>query len=386
MSTPTLASLVIQQTKEELYELALTVAATVGVDTSTWQAGDPTRSLFHIEAETLASLEEMIVGYINSGFLDYATGDWLTILADQVFGVTVPAATYATTTVTLTNGGGGLYVIEANDLTFKNSTTGKTYHNTTGGTLASGPATTLNVDVEADEPGSESSAGATDIDELVTTLLGVTVSNATAAVGTDLQTETATRAQCRAKLDNLSPARGAYAYTALNSELTGTTGITRVRVFPDSTTGAVQVYLAGPSGAVSSGDRQLVEDAILENCTPLCITPTITSAAEVAVPVTYTLWVYKSCNKTATEVNTDVVAALKEMLAERPIGGDVIPPATTGKLYKSLIESTIRGVFGAKAFRCTVATPSGDTSLTNGQVAALSTTVTPTINLIDDPT
>jgi hypothetical protein len=87
-------------------------------------------------------------------------------------------------------------------------------------------------------------------------------------------------------------------------------------------------------------------------------------------------------NKTSTEIEEEVEAALEAMFVERSIGGDVIPPAG-GKLYKSLIESTIRGVF-PEAFRVSVTTPAGDTSLTEGQVATLGA-ITATINLVTGP-
>jgi hypothetical protein len=376
-----LATLLVQNTKAYIYEYALAIAETIGLPVSSWQAGDPTRSLFHVESDLLATLEEVVVGFIQSGFLDYATGDWLKILAEQVFNVVVPDATYAETTVTLTNAGGGTYIIDAGDLTFKNSTTGKTYHNTSGGTLNAG--STLSVDVEADEAGSDSSAAAGEIDEMVTTLLGVTCTNPTAAVGVDEQDEATTRQQCRDKLGSFSPngPREAYAYVARNSELTGVTTITRVRVYADSDTGDVTVYLASPSGAVASGDVDAVEEAILEWATPLCITPTVESCTTTTVPVTYSIWVYDTVNKTVAEIEEDVEEALEEMFSTRQIGGDIVPPDTTGKLYKSLIESTIRGVYPADCFRVSVATPSGDTSLTNSQVAVLGT-VTATVNII----
>lgn len=376
-----LATLLIQNTKAYIYEYALGIADTLGLPVTTWQVGDPTRSLYHVEAELLATLEEIVVNFIKSGFLDYATGPWLKILAEQVYNVVVPEATFAETTVTLTNAGGGTYLIDAGDLTFKNSTTGKTYHNTTGGTLNA--SSTLDVTVVADEAGSDSSATAGEIDEMITTLLGVTCTNATAAVGVDEQDEATTRQQCRDKLGSFSPMgpREAYAYVARNSELTGTNGITRVRVYADSDTGDVSVYLAGPSGAVSAGDVALVEAAILRWATPLCITPAVASCTTVTVPITYTIWVYDSVNKSAAEIEEDVEAALEQMFATRQIGGDIIPPAATGYLYQSLIESTIRETFADDCFRVSVSTPSGDTSLTNSQVAVLGT-VTATVNIV----
>lgn len=392
MGLMSLATLVVQQGKTAFYNKALGLATSLGLPVSTWHAGDPTRSLYHLEAEILAAFEPVAVRFIKAGFLDLiaeaasagdaSANEWLKIRAKQSYNVDVPEASFATTDVVLTNGGGGFYPIAAGDLTFKNSTSGKTYHNTTGGTLASGPGTTLTVTVEADEAGSDSSASAGEIDELVTARLGVTCTNPTAAVGVDEQAPSTTVQQCRDKLDSLSGMgpKGIFSFVARNSELTGTTAITRVRVFDDSDTGDVLVYLADASGGVSEDDRALVEAAILEWATGVCITPTVISATEVVVPITYSLWVYKSVNKTAAEIQEEVEEALETLFANREIGGDIIPPATTGNLYVSLIESTIRSLY-PEAFRVVVAMPTTDVALENSEVATLGT-ITATVNLV----
>jgi hypothetical protein len=384
-----LESLLTQQTKEEIYETALEVAQGIGLDTTTWQPGDPTRSLYHVEAEFLSVVEDLANNFVRSGFLEHALGDWLKVVADQVYNVTVPEATFATTDVELTNSGGGLYEgadTEAGALIFRNSTTGKTYTNTTGGTLAVGPGTTLTVTVVADEAGTDSNAAVGEIDELVTNLTGVTCTNAAAAVGTDEQDRATTIQQCRDALGMLSPngAKDAYSYVARNSELTGTTAITDSRVFADSDTGDVTVYLRGAAGAVLEVDRALVEEAILTYATPLCITPTVVSCAAVTVPVTYSLKVYKSANKTVAEIEEEVEEALEALFAARPIGGDIIPPATTGYLYRSLIVSTILGLYGDDAFDVEVTTPSDDTALANDEVPSIGT-VTAAITIVRDP-
>jgi len=263
-----------------------------------------------------------------------------------------------------------------------------TYRNTTGGTLAAKVGATpgsLVVTVVADELGTDSNASAGEIDDLVTTLLRVTCTNAAAAIGTDEQDEAVTRVQCRERLGRLSPngPKEAYNDVARDSALTGSTAVTRVRSYADSDTGDVTVYLASGGGALPEPDRVLVEDAILEWATPLCITPTVLSCTAVTVHVTYTLWIYKSCNATEAEIQAAVSSALSTMFSQRPIGGDIIAPATTGALYRSMVESTIRSVY-PQAFRVSVATPSGDTALTNGQVASLGL-VTGNINLVVDP-
>ena len=381
-----LTTLLYQATKEAIYETALAVGDTVGLLTTSWHPGDPTRSEYHVLSEELATVEEIVVKYIASGFLDYATGDWLTLLAWQAFRVERTEATYATTTVTLTNGGGELFEdIEAGDLTFKNTLTDQTYTNTSGGTLASGPGTTLDVTVIADEAGSDSSAAATEIDDLVTGLLQVTCSNATAATGIDEESDAALRLRCVAKLGSLSPngPRDAYNYVATTPALTGTTGITRSRTEGDSATGQVSVYLAGPSGAISGADRTLAEAAITEWALPLCITPTVASATNEVVLITYELWLYEAVSKTEAEVITAIDAALAATFATRQIGGDVIttPP---GALHVSLLESIIRGVYPDHAFKVEVTIPAADVSLLISEVATLGAR-TPTINFVSDP-
>ena len=107
------------------------------------------------------------------------------------------------------------------------------------------------------------------------------------------------------------------------------------------------------------------------------------AATNVTIAVTYELWLYKSCNKTVAEVRTAVSTALGVLFSARPIGGDVVAPATTGKIYQSDILATIVKAI-PEGFRASVTVPSGDTALTNGQVAVLGT-VTGTIHLEDDP-
>ena len=384
--TISLASLILTETRAAIYNYALGIATSLGLPVTSWQVGDPTRSLYHVLSAKLAAFESNITGYIKSGFLDHSEDVWLKVNAEQTYGVEVPAATYAETTVVLTNSSTtALYIIDPGDLTFASSVTGKTYRNTTGGTLSVGPATTLSVTVVADEAGSDSSAGATEITRLVTALDGVTCTNATAAVGIDEQAESVTKQQCKDMQDATSPdgARGAYAYFVRNPTYGGTSAITRVRTYGDSTTGIVTVYLAGPSGGSSAADVALAQLAIVTWCLPLCITPVVAAATNVTIAVTYELWLYKSCNKTVAEVRTAVSAALGVLFSQRPIGGDAVAPATTGKIYQSDILATIVKAI-PEGFRASVSAPSGDTALTAGQVAVLGA-VTGTIHLEDDP-
>ena len=378
-----LLDLIVEETKAQIYDFALTVAAGLSLDTTTWRPGDPTRSLYHVLSELLAAWEGVTADFIKAAFLDYATGDMLVIHAYQQFGYVADEATYATCTVLLTNSGGGVYDIEIGDLTVKNTATGKTYRNTTAGTLTS--SGTLSLTFQADEAGSASNALVGEIDDLVTTLLAVTVSNTTAAVGLDAESEASIREGCRNKLGSLSPngPAQAYAYVATNSELTGDTETTRVRVYGDSDTNDVTVVLAGASGAVSGGAVTLVEAAIVKWATPLTTTVSVVSASNVSIAVTYTIYVYERVSATDTEIKATIAADLLEAFTSRPIGGDVISPAG-GKIYASFIESVIRSAYPSDTFHVVMTAPASDTALTTTQVATLGT-VTGTVTFIDNP-
>ena len=382
---PTLASLLVSETKAQIYTRGLAVADAIGLNTSSWVAGDPTRSLYHFLADALSRLESMVAGFVGSGFLDYAEGDWLTLLAEQFYGVTRVEATYASTTVTLTNAGGAVFVLEVGDVVLKSTSSGKTYTVTAlpiGDTLAAGG--TLDVEVTADEPGSDSSALATEINALVTTMLGVTCSNATAAVGLDEEEDESLRDRCRAKLGMLSPngPSDAYNYVVKASDLTGVTDITRARTVGDSATGDVTVYIAAADGAAALASVTAAQTAVEAWAAPICVTPTVVNATEVTIPVTYQVWLYTSVGEETTTIEAAIATALEEMFAARPIGGDVI--SGTGKLYQSLIVSTIKGVYPAHTFRVSVSAPAGDTTLAISKVAVLGT-VTPTVTLIEEP-
>jgi uncharacterized phage protein gp47/JayE len=382
-----IATQFVQDTAATIYTRGLAVATSLGLPVTTWHAGDPTRSYYYFLAETLALVEVKVVKYVKGGFLTHATGDTLQLVAKECFDVDYVEETFATTDVTLSNGGGGFYDRDAGDLSFKSSTSGKTYTSTTAVTIASGPGTTATVTVVADEGGSDSSAGVGEIDEMVTVLLGVTCSNAAAAVGTDEESEDALRARCRAKWGALSPngPADAYDYVARTEELTGISTITRTRTYPDSDTGEVLLYLAGAAGAVSGGDVTAVEEAILEWAAPLCITPTVASATNVTIPVTYSIWLYQSVGVTEAEAEEAIESALEAMFAARPIGGDILTGDTTGSMYLSLIQSTIRAVYPDDCFRVTVTAPAIDTPLDNDEVAALGLVTATAINFVSDP-
>lgn len=375
-----MASLISQlavEAKSAIYARGLAVASGLGLDVASWGAADPTRSLFHFLSSALADLEVTVAGYAGTVALDYASGPWLTLLASQVFQVERDESTYASTVVTLSNSGGGYYEIEPGDVRVRNSASGATFTNTSGGTLTGAftPGATLRLDVRADEAGTGSTSMVHELDELVTTMIGVTCSNATAAIGRDEESDAALRDRCRAKLGTLSACgpRDSYDYVVRSSDLTGSDEITRSRTLTDDATGAVRVIVGSASGAVTGAALADAQTAVDRYSAPHCFRATVENCVTATIPITYELWAYDSIGDDEATIEANVLAALSTMIAARPIGGDIIAPATTGAIYQSLIAATIRDTYPDHAFRVVVLLPATDTALAVNEAVALGT-------------
>jgi phage-related baseplate assembly protein len=355
------STLFTAETAANLLKSGLEIAQALGLPTTTWRVGDPTRAAFKFLAEVLGLRETVAAAFARSGFLSSAEGDWLTLLASEVYGVDRVEATYATSTLTLSNSGGGYYDISPGDVTVASSVTGATYRNTTSLTLS--PGTTGTVDVVAEEAGSGGTALEDDIDTLVTTMLGVTVLDSSAAVGTDEQGDEALRTQCLATLGALSPngPRDAYEYVARNPALTGELTVTRAQATANSATGTVAVYVATPTGAPSGPAIAAVQAGIDSWATPLTVTATVMAATEVPTPVTATV----SGEDIPPTFEADATAALQELFAEVPIGGTLARSAIVTLLHRMLVSE------GVTAPSVSVSVPPADVTLTDGQVITL---------------
>lgn len=364
MSAYSVAQLIVTRTVSAVLTQGLAVATSLGVDTTTWRTGDPTRSTYSFLATVLAQYDSVVAEFIKAGFLSSASGPWLQILAVDLYGVTPTAAAPATSQVTISNTGGGTYPIGAGDLTFKSTLSGKTYRNVSAApTLA--PGATLTISVVADEAGSGSSAGANEIDQLVTTKLGVVVASSTAAVGIDAQSDDSIKTQCTASLGALSPsgAADAYEYVARNAALTGVLDITRARSIGDNTTLTVTVYVASPSGPVAAPSVAAAQAAIMRWATPLCVLPTVVNATSVVINVTASI----HGAALPADAQARIAAALNVLMQSQAIGVgagyDVDPTAIT-----TVMRNTVPQIETIVAY-----TPSAAVHIAAGAVPVIGT-------------
>lgn len=368
-ASTTLADLTKPLTVDEASAVLYSALANRGVDVTAWKAGSVVRTIVAGLAIIVAAFSDLVSKIAASGFLSLSKGVWLRLVALYVYGVTASDGAFATGTITLTNGGGGVFTsVPIGNLVVKNATTGKTYRNTAVFSL--GAMGTVNVAIQADEIGSASTSVATAIATMVSTMNLVTCSNAAAVVGVDPDDDETVRLLCAEKLGTLSPdgAPDAYAFIARTAKDSSgvSIGVTRVRTIPDGI-GGLDLYVATPTGGVtgstgpSVGNLGAIDDLIQSQVVPRGITCRTHTATTVSIATTYELWIPSTNTQTDDEVKAAVDAALLAFLSTRDIGGDVIPSAS-GKVYLTAIEDVVGGAIpGTKKRAVTV--PSGDTSI-----------------------
>lgn len=385
----TLDELTTAYTRSEVEDAIYAALAALGASTTSWKPGSVARAIITGIAIVLAAFSELQAKIALGGFLKLAKGDWLTVVAEHAFFVTRDLGTFATSTITVDNTAGGVYSGGADDLLFRNSTTGKTYRNTAAYSIAA-LETGVAIPVQAVELGSGSNAGTDAIDTFETGLPGIVIVSSSAAVGNDVETDAALQTRCLEKTGPLSPngPRDAYAFIAkgAKTQAGALVGVTRVKTVPDGV-GGVDVYVATASGVLSGSagdpatDLGAVAEAIHTQVEPLSITPVVQNATVLSQNVTYELWVHDTSGLSDSQLTADIATALAVFMGEHPIGG-MVKPSEVGRIYVDAIEQTIGGALPDGIFiDVDVTVPAGDVDLTAAQVPILGT-VSPTIHQV----
>ena len=383
--TYTLEELTTPMTADEIEEAIYSAIEARGAKTTSWKTGAVVRTIIAGASITLAAFSTLQSLIAKSGFLDFAEEDWLTFLAQYLFGVTRSTGTFASGEVTLTNTSATPYSGGADDLIVANSTTDKVYRSTGAWTVAA--YSTADVAIQAVEVGSDSTSPASDIDTLVTTLSGVTVSNAAAVVGTDEEEDSALRNRCLERTGPLSPngPKDAYAYVARNATDSdgNEIGVTRVATQAVGD-GSVKVWVASATGAITgtvgnpATDLGAIAEEIYEKAEPLGIEAVVDTASIVNFNITYQAWIYTSVGLTESEIEDLIEAALINLCSNTPIGGHVIGASRT--LYLDDIISTIDAV-KEEIFHVVLTLPAVDIVLGIDEIPVINV-ITPTITLV----
>jgi len=376
------SDLLSTKTLDDWKRVIVNTATLVGLKTENWAEGGFTRTLVALFAQLYKTAGDVVRLIAASGFLDTAEGDWLTLLAKNLFNVERIEATFASApnSLTLTNTGGGLFVLDAGDVIVAHNVTGKTYRNTTGGTLSPGVGQTLVLDLVAEEAGSDSNAGIGTITTLVTTFLGVTCTNTVALAGVDEELDADLRQRCRDSLAQLALGgiKRAYEFFAKSAVREDGTaiGVTRVMVMPAPGDGTVVVFIASASGEVAAPDVAIVQADFDENVTPYGFDATATSASNVEITVPCTIWIPASLGLSEADAREAVFDALEAYVQTLPIGGVVISPDSGKVFWRALlgvVEGSIPGMLKA------VLTTETDTAIADGEVPVWAGDLTDTV-------
>jgi hypothetical protein len=356
------------------------VAAGLGLLPDSWVALDPEDAIVESTAETFAMQWNTYATIaIQGGWLETAAaiGDttgpangWIRLLASSVFNVQAIPSSFASGGWTGTNTtAGNLGPFGVGQLKFYNLDTNKTYTNASAVTFVPGanPPTTI----VADGIGSGSNAAPGRI-ALLTTVLGLSGSNALGLFGIDAETAPALAARCRLKYYALSPngPSQAYQYVALTPSLNGGLSINRVAISPSSTTGLVTMLIASPAGPPANvGDPAALQAVLYTLVVPDTVKLLVAGAAAHAIDVTWRTYYHASANVVpATEV-ANGTAALAAAFATFPIGGDAIVPGNGFVFVDRLIA--VLAVACPKAFQIVVTLPAANEAIAANEVPTL---------------
>jgi hypothetical protein len=377
----------------DIQDGVLSLCATAGLPTSSWQPGGVIRTMIAEISTVIAQRAVIDVEIAKGGFGDLASPEWAKLWAYQIYNVLFVSSATAKGYLQLTNTTSDPHTLQIGDLIVAHKTTGKTYRNQEVVEVAP-LSTTSPFAIESDELGTASDAAPDEITVVVapSALIGVTATNPAAVLGADEEKTEALVKRARAKLGHLSPRgpKGAYDYVARTPldqfEAVDDTGllvptstpITRSRTTLDPVTGNIIVFIATAGGAPTFDDVARVNAGIWRWAEPQGVTSSALAASEIAIDVSYRIWVKTTL--TAAQLTSIVNTALVSYLAGVDVGGVVIAP-DPGAIYREALEFVIHtAVPGVK--RVQVSVPTGEYVPVNANHVPVLGIVTPTITFV----
>ncbi len=348
-----------------------------------------------------------VVSALRAPFLDYATGDWLTLVAALVYNRPRIPAQAGTAIVGVENRSAvsGLVTINPGTLRFRNKNSGKTYSNTTVATVAqwtgAGPYPTATpvMTFEADEVGTGSNAQPGEIDPFpsvpVTSpsvgLYEVPIAPAVTSplfLGSDEELDANLVVRCRAAVGELTPGSPGLAYQSVARDPIGAftrrqmippaswgpapPAISRVRVVEPGG-GIVDVYLASSSGP-AGGDAMTPDTDVFKANVALqlfCVPPGAVCFVQAATPLnlalgTITLDVAAESNVTAADAIATATAAIDAFFSTLPIGGARNIGSPQGYVFFAKVIGTLVQGNGVETAVCSLF--SADQAVVSNQV------------------
>lgn len=320
----------------------------------------------------------LVVPALQAPFLDYATGFWLSLIADLVYNRPRLAAQAGTQVVTFENRSTlGAVAAAAGTVRIKAVTgpaTGATYTTQTALSIVawsgSGSFPTGQATCAADVAGTASNTAAGTIAIYSTPLVMGPVNCFVQSVagnftGTNQETDANLVVRCRAAVSEVSDMGPRAEYTSIALDPVG--AFTRRNLAPPSTWttpvpaisrvavyepggGVVNVYLASASGPAAGSMGAINSDvgmayvALLAFVQPPGITVNVYAADQVGVDITsIVITLSSSSNVTQPEAVATANAGLTDLFATIPIGGTRISTGGPGYLFLAAVEQACWG-------------------------------------------
>ena len=365
--TTDLATLIDPPSEDELVTSLLASLSAAGFPVTSWSAGSVPRTLNAANAKVMADLYATIEQVARGGFLDLATGTWLTLHAASRFQLTRIAATFAEGTLTLAcASGAGPINITAASLVISTAS-GKQYRSTNTTTVVVPDGGTASITVRAEGSGTTYNLAS----ELLTTIvtpatagLSFTASAGAAWRTTNArneETDAELRTRCRDRWATLAVygcgTREAYRYNLTSAGQ----NITRVAFATPPGDGTLIIYIAGASGLVSDGERDAAQ-AYIDDRKPITDDPTVTHAGTTTVDLTGSSVRFKAGYNISANRNA-VQAAVRAYIDTLPIGDDIDQPLVDEAGLAAAIYNAVPGGIADVDLTC------GDVTVAVGAIA-----------------
>jgi uncharacterized phage protein gp47/JayE len=342
---------------------------------SSWQPGSTPLTITQVFADAIAELGRTVASIAKGGFVRYATGPWLDLVATNVYNLVRGTGVVGHRTLRLTDiAGVGPITLLSNSL-WVGTPGGLRWTNTAGVTIPLAGAGLGHVDVDfaAETFGALYNVGGGLITTFFTSLPGVSVSDPAGVAtittaGQDAESDASLAARCLARWPSLGVAAPNENYDLWAKS--ASPNVTRTKIRASLTIpGQVEVYLAGAAGAVDGATVTAVNAYIQMR---LGVTTTALVQSATAVPQNITATVYCDIGSSAS-----VAAAISQNLTALIVGGvdvlgEMLPPVNIGGtlFVNQVIEQleTPQGVWNS-----TLAVPAAPVALGATSVMGLGT-------------
>ncbi|MBI2392826.1 MAG: baseplate J/gp47 family protein [Deltaproteobacteria bacterium] len=279
----TLQSLVRPLSRDDVRKTVFGLLKLAGFPVTSWDAASVPRALVEAFSASLSDLSATVANIARGGFLGLAQGDWLTLLAAEIYSVDRRDAVFARGHARLTDSVGGPFTIMPGQL-WAASKAGLRFNNVTGGTLPLGGK--LDLLWQAESPGAAYNVPSGDLTTLLTPLPGVSIENLSlpslgtwlVRAGVDVESDAALAERCRERWSTLGAGghAAAYAYHVKRAS----EQVTRERVYEATPKGGhVTVVIASSGGPIADATVVKTVAAYLEDGRrPQCVTVHVIAA------------------------------------------------------------------------------------------------------------